>query len=179
MENNLNINSGQSKQSNLGQAGSKKNLWVALVFLFILLIIFYSFYKYKNEKVGDSDEQNSKLSGVMTQIPQELVFQNAQDVKLFTVEKNPEFALRPNESMQENGITYTVDKMQKDVQSDVFREVNEKRWIFTKGTVNIEGGIIYKFTDGHKYYFVKLTGGMIKESDGNYKTIVSIIPVNK
>jgi hypothetical protein len=162
----------------VGHAKSKK-LWVVFVLLVIAAIVILWYVKDSKEK-AIAREKAIKLNNLIAQVPQEVLFKDiGQNVEIYKVEKTDDFTLNSNESLPEEGITYTVNKEQKMVRKDIFNQANQQNWVFSFGTKDVKDGIIYKFTDGKKYYFVKLAGGTEQEADGSFKTQVNIVSVNK
>jgi preprotein translocase subunit SecF len=168
MENNIN--------NSVPEAKSHK-WWILLVLILVVGVIIFI---YKKEFFLKKDNLNvTKLNSTLLQVPSELIMkENGQEVQFEKIENAEVFKLRSNEMLPEESIVYYVNKEQKQVQQDFFNQILKNKWVFTDGTKNIEGGIIFKFTDGNKYYFVKLTGGNEKQADTKYTTKVSVIIVN-
>lgn len=122
--------------------------------------------------------QRAKIEKIKSTLPANLL-SGSDGESVYKAEQSEDFILRPNETLAEEGISYKVAKPQKEVQSTIFQEVTRKGWVFSVGTKEIDGGLVFKFTDGPKYYFIKLHGGLEPQPDGKFETTVNIITVNK
>lgn len=170
MENSTDFN---VQSFNTAAPKTKKTGLRFVLFIIILLVLGAGayFFKMKLEMAKIEETKSQTYSG--------LEFDTVSKAKLYDpAQEETDFQLRPNETLPENGITYIVNKEQKLVQSDIFNKAQKDGWVFASGTKEIEGGIVYKFFDGQKYHFVKLSGGLEPDENGAFETTVNIVTLN-
>lgn len=112
-----------------------------------------------------------QVSQVAGDLPDYLV-PNSLGVSTYTPTDTAGYALVKKQSLGE-GITYTVDKMQKEAVTEVYNKMKEDGWIAVGGSNQDNGATTLKMGRKREAIFIIFEGG---QAEGE-KTTVKVVPV--
>ena len=149
--------------------GSKKTLFIGVGFI-LLVVLIVVFFIVNKKQAGLSAKQLEARH-----IPSYFVQGEAKNV---TITDTKSFVLSKKEILKP-AVQYTVSKSQADTFAQVLKEMSNNGWAAIGGSTQTDQETIIKMNNGTDTLFITLTGGKIKDQNGQMVTTVTIVPVER